>query len=297
MNVHHLELFYYVAKHEGITAAVRKMPYGIQQPAVSGQILQLEEELGVKLFNRRPFALTPEGERLYDFAYPFFSNLGEVEEQLKGERSRHLRIAASATVLRNHLPDVLVSLRDHIPEMKLTLLETEPSDVNGLITSQKVDIGVSVLHGRFAEGLRSEALLEIPLAILLPAKDKAKSLSDLLVPDEWEKGHVARLPLVGLPVHEILHKLTQQEFSQRNIDWPVTVEVSSLDTVMQYVSRGFGAGVGLAVPGEKLPENVRAIPLPDFAPLVVGAVWQGQLKPVAAAFLDLAKERARVLQH
>ena len=47
MNIHHLELFYFVAKFEGITAAVRKMPYGIQQPAVSGQILQLEEKLGV----------------------------------------------------------------------------------------------------------------------------------------------------------------------------------------------------------------------------------------------------------
>jgi DNA-binding transcriptional LysR family regulator len=53
MNVHHLELFYYVAKHEGITEAVRKMPWGIQQPAVSGQILQLENSLGVKLFQRR----------------------------------------------------------------------------------------------------------------------------------------------------------------------------------------------------------------------------------------------------
>ena len=56
-DVHHLELFYYVAKHQGITAAVRKMPYGIQQPAVSGQLLQLEKHLGVKLFHRRPFSL------------------------------------------------------------------------------------------------------------------------------------------------------------------------------------------------------------------------------------------------
>ena len=55
-NVHHLELFFYVAKFGGITPAVRKMPYGIQQPAVSGQMLQLERSLGVKLFNRRPFA-------------------------------------------------------------------------------------------------------------------------------------------------------------------------------------------------------------------------------------------------
>ena len=45
MNVHHLELFYYVARHGGISSAVRHMPYGIQQPAVSSQVLQLEKTL------------------------------------------------------------------------------------------------------------------------------------------------------------------------------------------------------------------------------------------------------------
>ena len=57
MNIHHLELFYHVARHGGISSATRKIPYGIQQPAVSGQILQLEKSLGLKLFQRRPFAL------------------------------------------------------------------------------------------------------------------------------------------------------------------------------------------------------------------------------------------------
>ena len=41
MNIHHLELFYYFAKHGGISEAVRNMPYGIQQPAISGQVIQL----------------------------------------------------------------------------------------------------------------------------------------------------------------------------------------------------------------------------------------------------------------
>ena len=72
MNVHHLELFYYVAKHGGIMPAVRNIPYGIQQPAVSAQVAQLEEFLGVTLFQRRPFALTPAGEKLYQFIRPFF---------------------------------------------------------------------------------------------------------------------------------------------------------------------------------------------------------------------------------
>ena len=78
MNIHHLELFYYVAKHGGISAAVRKIPYGIQQPAVSAQILQLEDSLGVTLFRRRPFCLMPPGERLYRFIMPFFENLDAV---------------------------------------------------------------------------------------------------------------------------------------------------------------------------------------------------------------------------
>ena len=51
------------------------MPYGIQQPAVSGQVAQLEQYLGVVLFHRRPFALTPQGEKLYKFIQPFFANL------------------------------------------------------------------------------------------------------------------------------------------------------------------------------------------------------------------------------
>src|SRR5213083_1149632 len=84
MNVHHLELFYYVARHGGIMEAVRNIPYGIQQPAVSGQVGQLEEYLGVTLFQRRPFALTPPGEKLYKFIQPFFSNLEPVATELQG---------------------------------------------------------------------------------------------------------------------------------------------------------------------------------------------------------------------
>jgi DNA-binding transcriptional LysR family regulator len=72
MNVHHLELFYYVARHGGIMPAVRNIPYGIQQLAVSSQIAQLEEFLGATLFHRRPFVLTPEGEKLYELIRPFF---------------------------------------------------------------------------------------------------------------------------------------------------------------------------------------------------------------------------------
>lgn len=110
MNVHHLELFYYVAKCEGITPAVRRMPYGIQQPAVSGQMLNLERTLGTALFKRRPFVLTPAGEELYNYVYPFFSRMEEMRSRVCGEGSNHLRLAAPTSVLAKHLPEVLGKL-------------------------------------------------------------------------------------------------------------------------------------------------------------------------------------------
>src|SRR3989454_959314 len=98
MNIHHLELFYYVAKHGGISEAVRNIPYGIQQPAMSGQVIQLEEFLGVTLFHRRPFALTPAGEELYQFIRPFFDNLNSMADKLRGGVSQQMRIGASEIV-------------------------------------------------------------------------------------------------------------------------------------------------------------------------------------------------------
>lgn len=107
MNIHHLELFYYVARFGGITEAVHNMPYGIQQPAVSSQLIQLEEVLGVTLFRRRPFALTAAGKDLYAFVEPFFGNIEAMALKLQGGVVRHISIGASEIVLRDHLPFIV----------------------------------------------------------------------------------------------------------------------------------------------------------------------------------------------
>ena len=101
MNIHYLELFYFVAKYGGIAAAVRNIPYGIQQPAMSGQIAKLEESLGSKLFQRRPFALSPAGAELFEFIKPFFDNIETVAEKLRKNASPQLRIAAPSIVLHD----------------------------------------------------------------------------------------------------------------------------------------------------------------------------------------------------
>jgi len=296
MNIHHLELFYYVAKYEGITAAVRKMPYGIQQPAVSGQILQLEEKLGVKLFNRRPFALTAAGEELYDFCYPFFSRLRDVEERLRGDESLHLRLAASASTLRNHLPDVLETLRLEEPRLRLLLKEVDVSDFHQLLTSQQVDLAIGILSGKTTDALKAEPLVKLNLVLLVPSKIKVKTWKDLLEKDPYVAGAFrGKESLIGLPQHEMLQQLFLKELDDQKVDWPVAVEVNSMDVVREYVSRGFGVGIGLDIPGAELPPGVKKVPLKGFPPIVVGAMYQGKLKPLAERFLERAREHARRL--
>src|SRR5439155_7647092 len=114
MNIHHLELFYYVARHGGIVPAVRNMPYGIQQPVVSGQIARLEKSLGTKLFNRRPFALLPAGKELFEFIRPFFDEVDHVGEAIRGgsahdakrhrsEKSAPVKIRTSNLLIRSQM--------------------------------------------------------------------------------------------------------------------------------------------------------------------------------------------------
>src|SRR5687768_15845389 len=140
VNIHHLELFYYVAKYGGISDAVRNMPYGIQQPAVSGQIIRLEEFLGATLFTRRPFALTPVGEELYGFIKPFFGDLGRVTEKLCGGASQQLRIGASETVLHDHLPAILLNVRKQFPGLKLSLRQGYQPQLEPWLQNQDIDL-------------------------------------------------------------------------------------------------------------------------------------------------------------
>src|ERR1700691_4307427 len=105
MNIHHLELFYYVARHGGISEAVRNIPYGIQQPAVSGQIAQLEEYLGATLYHRRPFSLTPAGEILYRFTERCVTGIDAMTSELQCGTTHQVRIGSSDVILRDHLPE------------------------------------------------------------------------------------------------------------------------------------------------------------------------------------------------
>ncbi len=289
MNIHHLELFYFVARHKGIAGAVRNIPYGIQQPAVSAQVIQLENDLGITLFQRRPFELTPAGEELYAFVQPFFENLGAVSESIRGGVAQTIRIGASTTVFRDHLPNILGAARKDFPGLHPSLRVGIQPEIEQWLLAAEIDLGITVLDSKPPAELKSEKLLELPMVLMVPTRMKARAAAEIL-----EQDRIAQT-LISLPPIEGITRAFQQELARRKIDWPTGIELNSIDLISTYTSNGFGIGLSLALPGKKTPKGIRLLRLEDFPAVPIGALWRGQLPPVGQKIVDLLKQHATTL--
>ena len=289
MNVHHLELFYYVARHGGISQAARHMPYGIQQPAISGQVIQLEESLGVTLFQRRPFALTPQGQELYDFIRPFFDNLGGMADRLRGGMAQHIRIAASEIVIRDHLPSVLQALQKQFPKLKVTLREGYDPQVLDWFERQEIDLSIGLLGGKQGGAVHSLPMFKLPLVLLVPRGSPLRKAADL-----WKQDRINET-LITVPSNEPLCRALQEGLSAHQVDWFSGIEVSTVDLIQIYVARGYGYGVTVGVPKATWHPEVRALPLQDFPLTTFGVMWQGRRSAVLDAMIAIVSDVAREL--
>jgi DNA-binding transcriptional LysR family regulator len=289
MNVHHLELFYYVARHGGISRAVRRMPYGIQQPAVSSQMLLLEQDLGKKLFERIPFRLTREGEELFAFIEPFFGNLDSVAAALRNETTPQLRIGASEIVLRNHLPHLLTRVQANHPGLRITLRSGMQAQMEAALQEQQIDVAITPLESKPPPRIHCLRLVKIPLVLLAPKTLKIKSAAQL-----WERGTVEH-PLISLPATETVSRLFRKGLQRLKVEWPMRMEASSLDLITRYVANGYGIGLSVHDPDLVGHRQVQVVELPGFEPIEITAFWKGPMSPVVREILgDMQRYAARV---
>jgi len=264
------------------------MPYGIQQPAMSGQVIQLEEFLGVTLFHRRPFAMTAEGEQLFEFIRPFFDNLQSVGEKIRGGVSQQIRIGASEIVLRDHLPAVLQSMQKQFPRLKVTLREGYQPELESCLSKRELDLAITLLDGKPPSGIHGLPLFNLPLVLLVPKDSSLKSAAELWARDKIDE------TLISLPTNESIYRSFQAGLRRRGVDWFTGIEVSTIDLVETYVAKGYGIGLSIIVPHTKL-KQVRALPLDDFDPVTFGVFWQGKTTPVVQALLATIQQAAKTL--
>lgn len=288
MNVHHLELFYYVATHGGISAAARQIPYGVQQPAISAQVAKLEESLGVRLFDRMPFRLTPAGEHLYAHVQPFFAGLPALGQALPGLTRQEIRICGPEIVLRDHLPAVLQAVKKSHPTLRYTLRTTGyQSQVQEWLRAGEVDVAFTPVQGRAPAGLGMSRLASLPLVLQVPQASGVRRVEDLLEPKRIAE------PLICFDAKSAVVRRFMRESKSRGLSWPHVIETTSLDLVTRYVANGDGVGLSVRMSSRKAVKGVRELPLERFTPITIGAVWRKPAADLVHAVVEQMRTHAR----
>jgi DNA-binding transcriptional LysR family regulator len=190
MELRHLRYFAAVAQALSFTRAAASLR--LAQPSLSKQIRNLEDEIGVRLFDRdrNHVSLTDAGTVFFDEAKRL---LDGVEDAVKFARATaegrtgKLRIAAISPLTHSFLPASLVHFRQKYPDVDVSIFERIASDTLAGLKEGTIDLGI-VFHPGFRKGrcsgFASKRLLQCPVgAIINPshplAGKQSLSLRDL----------------------------------------------------------------------------------------------------------------------
>ncbi|WP_155593087.1 LysR family transcriptional regulator [Lysinibacillus cavernae] len=137
-------VFCVVAKNNSFSRAAKDLY--MTQPAVSQAMMQLEKELGTRLFNRTPkgVTLTTEGSLLFEYTNSALGLLDAGEEKLlefKNLTTGQLKIGVGDTISRFFLMPYLEAFHTMYPSIKLQMLNGTTSEICNFIKSGEVDIG------------------------------------------------------------------------------------------------------------------------------------------------------------
>ena len=140
-----IRVFLAVADNLSFTKAASAL--FISQPAVTKHIKELENQLGITLFERRGnrITLTLAGEKVYKYARSSAMLYSELEHELSQLKDRYegsLRIGASSTISQYVVPEVLASFHSQYPDIKLTLLNGNSFEIEQLLLEGKIDMGL-----------------------------------------------------------------------------------------------------------------------------------------------------------
>jgi len=122
---------------------------GVAQPTLSAGIKQLEEELGVMLIRRssRVHGLTPEGERVLEWARRLIGDARSMRQELQGMRgalSGHVRLAVIPTALAM-VPQLTAACLRRYPALEFTILSCTSIQILEMLENLEIDAGISYL--------------------------------------------------------------------------------------------------------------------------------------------------------
>lgn len=297
MNVTLRQFRYFIAVADGgaVSAAAREL--NISQSAVTTAVRGLEDELGVRLFDRssRGVTLTPDGHRLLASARRVIAAIADATHALRAEPaelSGQLSIGVTPLVAGYYLSELLSRFTRACPGVEVSVIEDEPRYLEHLLINGEVDVAimiVSALGDR--QALASEILTRSPNRVWVASSHPLAARDDVALAD------AAREPMIVLAADRI-EEVMRVIWRRHQLEPRVLLRTSSLEAARSLV----GAGMGVTIlpdflfrPWSLEADRVEARPLLDqIATLDIGLVWRRGLSidPVAAEFIEVAREQS-----
>lgn len=142
MTITQLEYVVAVATYKSFVAAAEKC--FVTQPTLSMQIQKLEEELGIKLFdrNKHPIAITAMGEAIVEQARIVLSECEKIHELIQNQQnnvSGSFKLAVIPTVAPYILPSLLEHYAEIYPDVKLLVKEMETDQIITALRNNEID--------------------------------------------------------------------------------------------------------------------------------------------------------------
>ncbi len=267
----------------------------VTQPTLSLALAKLEDELGLRLFerNKNEVLVTPLGNEIVEQARRVLDEVGKIQSIAKGSRDQlagALRLGVIPTIGPYLLPELVPALLRRAPRMPLALEENFTGNLVPMLRDGEIDVAIIALPFT-VPGVKTRALYEEPFSVVVPEGH------------EWaRKKRVRTEELAGqeLLVLNAGHCFRDQVLEacpgQANTANPEGRSGSSLETIRNMVASGLGVSVLPATALEPRYTNrlVKEIPFADPVPSrKVALAWRASfsrpdaVEAVAAAALDV----------
>jgi DNA-binding transcriptional LysR family regulator len=295
MELRRLRYFVAVAEELSFNRAARRLH--IAQPPLSNQIKQLEEELGVLLFERtsRGVRMTEAGELLLEEARRIFVQVDQTVSIVRrvghGEVGR-LSLGFVPSASNEVLPLILCAFRDRFPEVELFLREMRPDRIVQRLHDKQIDAGFLYLPLEDAS-LNIECVSREPLVLALPEAHPLASEPRVELQAFAEERFILPARYQKMPglYGQVTETCRQAGFTPK----AVQKDVWLMQTIVGLVAGGTGVAL--------LPASLRNLSrrgvvyksVHGLSPTVeLGVVWRrDDLGAVLNSFLKVARETFR----
>lgn len=293
LTLRQIEVFNAVARLQNYTRAAEYLH--MSQPAVSMQIKQLEENIGLALFEQigKKIHLTDAGKEMYEYAINMTDLLQQADaafEAIKGVQSGRLSISV-ATTASHFATRLLAEFSKQHAGITISLDITNREALQRQLENNEPDL---VIMGQPPEGVEveAEAFMENPLVMIAPPNHPLVSEKKLDLTRFENEQFVVREKGSGT------RSAIERFFTRHETSFHTGIEMSSNEAIKQAVEAGLGLGIVSIHTLELELETgrLRLLDVKDFPILRHWYVIQRKgkrLSPAALAFKTFVLEQAK----